>query len=865
MSAAHAARLAGDLARLLDETQTERLDFEGLSKLAPDRFAEHWQDILAFLQIVTRNWPAVLADEGCIDPADRRNRLIAAQIALWRDAPPDGPVIAAGSTGSVPATADLLACVAEMEAGAVVLPGLDRTLDPASVAALGPGHPQFGMARLLDRLGCAIDDVALWHETVEVGASSRTDIVNAALRPPATAAQNALPDDVDKAFDGVRRVDCAGLQQEATVIALTMRAALEIPGRTAALVTPDRRLARRVAAELRRWSVEIDDSGGAPLGETVPGVFLRLIGEAIAADAAPVPLLAALKHPLAAGGLDTAAFRDRVREMELHALRGPRPAPGFDGLSRALDAEAPDAVRRWIAAVGEWATKFSALMRRAQVPVADLIDAHIEFAEAMAASDAEPGAARLWAGEAGESAAALVNELRSAAESFPPIAGRDWPALLETLMAGVAVRPQFGRHPRLHIWGLLEARLQQTDLMILGGLNEGVWPPEPTIDPWMSRPMRQAFGLAPPERRIGLTAHDFVQGFAARDVVLTRSTRIDGSPTVAARWLTRLETLLSASEAGTAVLRRWETDQTTWLRWQADLDLRLPRVDTGPPAPLPPVAARPDRLSVTEIETLIRDPYAIYARRVLRLERLDPIDEAPGAADRGTIVHRAIDAFLADLPAELPVDALSRLIAAGEAAFAPVIDRPGVRAFWWPRFLQIAEWFVAQEAARAPLISARHTEASGTLVLRDRARPFTLRARADRIDRLSGGGYEIVDYKTGAVPSKKDVKAGLSPQLPLEAAMVREGAFAGIEPGPVSALSYWKLSGGDPPGKISDAADDPEALAADALAGLVRLLDHYEDEDTPYPACPDPETAPRFNDYDHLERLQEWASEGGGE
>lgn len=865
MSAAHAARLANELARLIDEVQTERLSFADLENIVPERFSQHWQETLVFLKIVTEHWPAILEEHGCLDAADRRNRLIEAQIALWRESPPKGPVIAAGSTGSIPATADLLACVAGLETGLLILPGLDKTLDSESLAALGASHPQYGMARLLGRIGLDIADVGDWRDGAE-NQTPRVDTVNGALRPPATAAAVSLPDDIGAAFAGVRRIDCPGPQAEALAIALMMREALEDETRTAALITPDRRLARRVAAELRRWEIDIDDSGGTPLADTLPGVFLRLTADAVAADAAPVPLLAALKHPLAAGGMDAAAFRDRVREMELAVLRGPRPISGFDGLRDTLRHIEPEAgVTLWAEDLADTARPFTELMRQHRVDPGALLDAHILFAEKLAASATETGVERLWAGEAGENAANLINDLRAALETLPPLDGREWPALLDALMAGVVVRPLYGRHPRLSIWGLLEARLQQADLMILGGLNEAVWPPDPPADPWMSRPMRAAFGLAPPERRIGLTAHDFVQGFAAPEVVLTRSTRIDGSPTVPARWLTRLETLLSAKDAGADILDGWQADQSRWMQWQGEIDSRRAPVQIQAPAPQPPVAARPDRLSVTDVETLIRDPYAIYAKRILGLRALEPIDADPGAADRGSIIHNAVDRFLGEIAGELPADALDTLLRVGAEEFAPWLDRPGIRAFWWPRFERIAEWIVAREAERSPDVVRRFTEIDGLLQLADRARPFTLRARADRIDLLAGGGYEVIDYKTGAVPTKKDVTAGLSPQLSLEAAMIREGAFADIDPGEVAALTYWKLSGGDPAGKISAAGDKPDELAEQALAGLIALLDYYDDPENVYLARPDADIAPRYSDFDHLERVQEWAAAGGGE
>ena len=861
VSAAHAARLAQELARLLDEAQTERLDFADLDRIVPDRYAGHWQETLEFLKIVTENWPAILGEQGCIDPADRRNRLIGAQIALWQADPPAGPVIAAGSTGSIPATADLLVCVAGLPGGAVVLPGLDRSLDADSRKALGPGHPQFGMNNLLRRMNVDTADVPAWTGGGD-GDSDRVATLNAALRPPATAAETDLPDTLDKAFAGLRTLNAPGPQQEALSIALMMREVLEDDARTAALITPDRRLARRVAAELRRWGIDIDDSGGTPLADTVPGVFLRLTADAVATDAAPVPLLAALKHPLAAGGMDPVRFRDRVREMEIAILRGPRPAPGFAGLHARLSHIEPEAgLTLWAGGLAELAAPLSDLMNRRRVSAVDLLEAHVAFAEALAASQDQTGVERLWAGEAGESAASLVNDLRAAAQTLPPIPGRDWPALFDTLMAGAVVRPRYGRHPRLSIWGLLEARLQRADLVILGGLNEGVWPPEPATDPWMSRPMREAFGLAPPERRIGLTAHDFIQAVAAPDAIVTRSTRTDGSPTVPARWLTRIETLLSASGGGQAVLQRWRAGEETWLTWQATLDSRQDAPPVTAPAPVPPLDARPDRLSVDGC----RDP---GPRSVCDLCKTHPVAfRAGGARCRSRRGRQGFDhpptqsTGLSANPATLrPTARSTGCLPSAKRNSPPGWTVRGIRAFWWPRFERIAEWVVALETGRAPGTVQRHTEVDGVLTIDRDGRPFRLRARADRIDEIAGGGYEIVDYKTGAIPSKKDVNAGLSPQLPLEAAMIVNGAFGDIPPGDVTELSYWKLSGGDPAGEIRAAGDDPMTLADEALAGLIALLDHYDDPETPYIARPDPDIAPRHSDFQHLERVQEWSS-----
>jgi ATP-dependent helicase/nuclease subunit B len=856
-TAGHAAPLARALARFLDEVDTEGGDFARLGTLVPEEHAAHWQEVLAFLAIVSEQWPKHLAELGCLDPALRRNRLLTAQADAWRRRPPTHPVIAAGLTGGVPGVGELLAVVAALPQGSVLLPGLDRTADTANWEAIAadPAHPQHLLARLLARLEVTPAEVRDWGERRSPPVP-RLRLVAEALRPAAESDRWRSPAGIDaSALAGLRRLDCPGPQEEATAIALLLRQALEMPGKTAALVTPDRGLARRVAAELRRWSIDIDDSGGQPLDQTPPGVFLRLLLDLAAAELAPLPLLAALKHPLAAGGRAPAAFRAELRRLEIAALRGPRPAPGFAGLRAALGAER--GFSAFVTALEAALAPLLAAVASPEASLATLVSAHVAAAEALAASDDEAGAERLWRGEAGEAAASFCADLLAAASALPLVPGRDYPALFAALIAGPVVRPRYGRHPRLAIWGLLEARLQSADLVILGGLNEGVWPPAVESDPWLSRPMRQAFGLPPPERRIGVAAHDFAQALGAAEVVMTRAARVEGAPTVPSRWLLRLDTVLRAAE-----LEGRLADHAA-LGWQQRLDAPAARVRPTPPAPQPPVAARPRQLAVTEIETWMRDPYAIYAKKILRLRALDPIDADPGAADRGRFIHAALDAFLRDCPGVLPEDAEARLVALGREQFGAALERPGVRAFWWPRFLRIARWFVAHERARRPGLATISSERSGRLVLAAPAGAFTLTAKADRIDRLRAGGLALIDYKTGGLPAPGDVEKGFSPQLPLEAAIAEAGGFTGFAAEPVAALEYWRLSGGDPAGELRALGDDDRtcsALIAEASAGLARLVAHFDQRRTPYRAQPRPEKAPRYSDVAHLARVKEWAS-----
>jgi len=846
-----AALLADELAALLDAVQIERLCFDRLATLVPDDYAAHWQKTLDFLAILTKTWPAILAERGLLDPQERTNRVIAAQTEAWRRQPPGHPVIAAGTTGSRPATADLLAVVAALPRGRVVLPGLDLDLDEAGWAAIDASHPQAGLKHLLDRLGIARDQVRL-YATAPDSRRDRTRLLSEALRPAATAeAWRDLPPISAAALDGVVRLDAPGPREEAGAIALMLRQALETPGRTAALVTADRTLARRVAAELERWDLILDDSAGTPLALTEPGVFLRLLAAMVGDGFAPHATLAALKHPLAAGGDDAARFRATVRRLELDALRGPRPAAGIAGLKAAAPALIP-----WLDGIDFAAAPFAALMARKSAPLAELVRTHMELAEALAAEARLPGPARLWRGEAGEALAGFVAELVAAAPALGEIPPACYAGLFDALLAGQVVRPAWGRHPRLFLWGPIEARLQHADLVVLGGLNEGTWPPEADSDAWMSRPMRAAFGLPPFERRIGLAAHDFAQAFAAPRVVLTRAIRDGGTPTVPSRWLLRLDTVMRAAGLVFPMIEHGGD----WLAWHAQLDTPAARLPAERPAPRPPVEARPRRLSVTEIEKWMRDPYAIYARHVLGLKVLDPIDADPGAGDYGNLVHKALERFLREFRGDLPADAEARLLEIGAEVFAEVAARPGLYAFWWPRFQSVARWFLAREAERRPRLIRSAVEVKGELELAAPAGPFLLHARADRIDLLAEGGLALIDYKTGAAPTKKEVAAGYSPQLPLEAAIARAGGFTDIPAAEISELLFWRLKGGADGGEEHPAGDDPATLATEALAGLEALIAAFDDQATPYEARPHPAMAPKYSDTLHLARVKEWST-----
>jgi len=859
---AQCAILARALGQFLDHVQTEQLSFGNLEKLVPAEYAGHWQQTLEFLTILTEYWPDILRGTGYGDVADRRNILLGGLRQKWLDTPPRHPVIAAGSTGSIPATAKLLAVIARLPQGMVVLPGLDVTMDEESWEAIDDTHPQATMKQLLDIIGTPRDIVENWTgKQAPTARQARHRLLGEVMRPAETTDRWRDMDlDLAQAARGLTRIEAPGPREEAGMIALMLREALESDGRTAALVTPDRSLARRVAAELKRWNILIDDSAGTPLANTPVGTYLRLSAQMVGEALAPVALLALLKHPLAAGGQEVGPFRKMVRLLEENILRGPRPGAGYRALARAIDVAC---VRKphlkplasWWAALSELIMPFEGAMSRKNTSFEEILTSHIAMAESLCATSDQSGAARLWRGEDGEAAARLITDLQQAAPHLPEIIAEDYPALLQVFMGDVTVRPKYGQHPRLHIWGPMEARLQQADMVILAGLNEGSWPAEVAPDPWMSRPMRKDFGLPSLERKIGLGAHDFIQAASAPEVVLTRSAKTSGTPTVPSRWLSRMDAIAPD------IAEKNETAR--WLAWYRALDQPSQPVEISAPEPTPPPGTRPRQLSVTRIQKWMQDPYSIYARYILDLRVMDPLDADPGAADKGTIIHDALDEFMAKYPDRLPVDAFQELEKIGAEKFTAYLDRPTVRAFWWPRFLHVAEWFVETEKTRRQSIKTVATEVSGEQIFTLPGGPFTLTAKADRIDRLADGSYSIIDYKTGKSPTRRQIEAGYAPQLPLEGLILASGNFAGLDAGPVSELSYWQLKGGEEVAKITAFNDlsrnsmDVPAVIEAARDGLEKLVTTFDLVDTPYLNNPRPDNL-GWGEYDHLARTKEW-------
>lgn len=903
-SPAEAVRLSTALLTLMDQVVSQGVDWRRLETLVPDDYARWWQMTRAFLAIVAEHWPAHLAERGLADPAVRRHAAVRREAARLAADPPKGPVIAAGSTGSVPSTAELIAVVARLPNGAVVLPGLDFDLDDAAWAALEPedgagdpvpGHPQYGLRLLLDRLGLDRAAVRRLGDAATPAEAARLRLLSESLRPAehsdawadfaATIRDGGF--DLEAALDGLALIEAKSEGEEALAVALALREAIEDPGRTAALVTPDRVLARRVAAELGRWGLEIDDSAGQPFGHTRAALLARLVAEVALGGFEPTAVQALLAHPLARFGRSAGEARRLARVVELVALRGPRAEPFGRGLLAAYDERAGEiaaaphreakplarlgtetiaAGRDLLAALVAALEPLEAMIGAGEVAVPTLLDAHVAALAAVARDDAGSDA-HLYEDEDGAAlATALAAATAAAASEGGEIAfeAAAWPGFFDALLGDAPVRRPTAPDARIFVFGPLEARLLSFDVLVLAGLDEGVWPITTRTDPWLSRPMRRDMALEAPERRIGLSAHDYAQGAAARRVVLARSARAGGAPTVASRWLQRLKTLV-----GKPGRERLARDGRRFLDWARALDAAAgPPATVTRPEPKPPVEWRPAKLSVTEIETWIRDPYALYARHVLGLDPLDPLGGEIGAAERGTFVHEVLAEFVATWDGTASAAELDRLIDIGERRLSAFDAFPEVVALWRPRLRSLATWWLAADAARSPTVAERRTEVGGRWVIPVDGIDFTLTGYADRLDILADGGLAVLDYKTGQPPSEKEVQSLIAPQLALEAAMARAGGFGPDFAGrAVAEFAYLHLKGGEAGGawerrgRGGDGARSPADLAEAAAEELVAQIRHFRRPEVGYVSRRHVRfQKDRSGPYDHLARVAEWAA-----
>lgn len=862
---ASAVAAGRELGKLLDSFYTEEVDFDRLEKLVPEDYAAHWGQSIDFLKIITEQWPAHLAAINRTDPAYRRARLIDAQISHWRQHPPTGPTIIAGTTASAPAVARLVEFVSTLAEGAVILPGLDRALANSDAwNKIDAPHPQAGLKKLITGLGLTPNDVSSWPGSVNDG--GRGHLISLALRPAdATDDWRALVSELAEngpalstATNGLSFIEAPDEDAEASSIAMIFRQCLDDPEKTAMLVTPDRNLGRRVALKLRRWDISVDDSGGIPFANSRIGTFLRLVAQWLNAPTNAVALIEMAQHPLACFNLSKADAYRAVDHLNKN-LRGAVLPPTLDAaLSDASLNKASGAttlLTTLSSAHAGWTDKKTGL--------ANAILAHMRAAEIISAQQGTENI--IWRGTDGREAADHLQSLIDACEDFQINPGDEYHHVFSELISSITVRHSGGSHPRLSILGPLEARMQTADIVVLGGLNEGVWPSDAGSDPFLSRPMRDALELPSPENKIGLAAHDFAQLIACPEVYLTRSRKVAGSPSTSSRWIIRLKNILSGADVFSRVDK---SDQ--FGSWRVSIDEPATLIKIRPPAPRPPAAARPRSLYVTRVEKLMRDPYAIWARDILKLYKLDPLSPEFGPASLGKLLHKVFEDFVRTYPTTSPSN--------GEEILHALVQKYGLQAgfddiqqaFWQHSLAETFTWFVTfhQHALEqgVPII----LEEKGSVLLAGTPFGFTLKARVDRIDLLKDNTLSIVDYKSTTLPSLAQGKV-FSPQLGLTGLIAQQNGFASLEnskqPLRVNELSYIRTlrrSTTDKNHRTISGADVQLAID-DARDRLIKLVSHYQDANTPFLSQPRPEFKDEYGDYDQLARRREWLTEDGSE
>ncbi len=877
---AAASELALDLMKLMDEADGEGVDLGRLRGLLPERFAAHEQLSLNFLEIVLSAWPAYLEASGGLAPIARRNRVLTLETQAVRQRRPDQPVIIAGSLGTTPATAALIEAVYGHPRGAIVLPGVDPWLEDESWRALPkhPEHPQAAVDRLLSRLAASRADITTLPLTTSAKREvARERFISEAMRPSSTVAawprfiSATQPKAIRAALAEVSLVTAPGMHEEAAAIAVALREVVETPGRSAALVTPDRMLARRVCAQLGKWGLHVPDAAGVALATTPDGVFFQLIADA-AATGSKIALLALLKHPFVRRAEAPAIIEAATSIIEMAAVRQPWGGDGAAQLARGLsltrqqerkhpalarlsDAEW-DAAEAVIVGLVKALQPLTTLARRKSLSLKTLAEAHHAVAARLRTDEARNGADPA----SGAAMAAFMDALASDILG-PSLALKDYPALFRNLLSGEVCQEGGAGHPRLRILSSKDARLAAADTVVVAGLNEGNWPEPAETGPWLNRGMRDALGLPPAERQTAQAAHDFTQLLGASEVILTRSVKADGTPTVPSRWLLRIEALLGGFDLKDAL-----GPKRPWLYWATLGDVAAPAPRAKAPAPCPPVEVRPRQLSVSEIAALIANPYAIHAKHILGLRPLEALEAEPGGAERGRIIHETLHRFAKRYPQELPENCAAALLEIFDGYTAPFGGNARIAAFWRPRMERFADWFAETEPSRRMGVAQVLSQVGGELTIAMSGGPFTIRGSADRIDLREDGAVAIYDYKSGALPSEADIATFKAPQLSLAALIAQHGHYRGVESHRVAKVSYVSAKGGEPAGeeRAINATDIGELTKA-AQTGLEALLTRFDDEATPYTAMRRSGFSNRyaFDAYAHLARVEEWS--GGGE
>ncbi|MCM1324572.1 MAG: PD-(D/E)XK nuclease family protein [Acetobacter sp.] len=842
ISLAQAVNLALDLGNLIDTACNQGLSFDRLESLVPEKYATHWQETLKLLKIITEFWPQILDERDAMDAADLKNQLLIQQANIWLAEKTQKNIIAAGITANFPAIVNMLQTIQQLPNGEIYFAGIDCLADDEYWAAIDDSHPQFELKELLSALNITREQVT---DVVPPENIEREKFISELMRPACVSDKWRQLDktiNLEAAIKGISYINCNTQRDEALAIALKLRQIIAIPEKTAALITYDRNLARRVCAELERFEIKADDSAGLPLNLSPIGIFLRLLVEAAEDSESTVKLITLLKHPFTLFHLSIAECRKKTYAYELF-------------LRKRNNASLDEETQLFISTLQNTLNELHNALTEESIEFYDILQIHIRLAEILASSDIEEGKNILWRGDAGKCAAQFITKMLESAAVLGKIAGKDYLPLFSELMALESVRTNYGTHPRIHILGPIEARLNHFDYIILGEVNEGIWPKPAQADMWMSRPMKKDFGFNLPEKNIGILGADLCGFLASDNIIMTRAERIDGTPMKKSRWLLRLETILKALHSDIEALKE---DDFFLLANNADKPKAYTPIKA--PAPCPPLSARPRKLSASGVDLLVADPYSVFAKYILKLYPLDDLDMPMDQRDYGTLIHSIIEEFNNLYPAKLPDNALDILLNLGKKHFLQSQIDDDKRNFWMPKFEKTAEWIIEQEKKYRSTVRVVHNEICGEIQYNLPNGPFSFTAIADRIDELEDGTLNIIDYKTGQFPSYKQVCSGHALQLSLEGLIASKNGFTGIKSNDVCQMIYWQLGT-----KKLEINPKEESLIEKCEDYLLRLISTFDFETTPYHSRPVPKFIPKNKDYEHLARIKEWSVQENGE
>ena len=853
ISLAIALSSADDLGSLFDKVALFETNFDGFQALCQDGdFATHWQHTLTFLNAIYPVWCEHLESLGVLDVGVYKHTCLSSLNTYLESS--KKTIFVVGATANYPVIERIMHTVAQHDKGMVFIAGYDCTLTAHQQdnIALDPTHPLYTLQSYINGVGS--DNV----ETINITDTKRSEVFKSVFLSAKDTADWLINPPPQSGFDGLHFMASDTINEESLSIALIMREALEVEGKTCALMTPDRQLSRKVISILKRWNITVDDSSGQPLITTPPALFMRLVLQVVEENFSVQSIASLLKHPFCTLGMDMGVFNRTAQGLEMFGLRGYYGGGGVADIIKHINRE-KDNKFSYHNPYKNRAQDAIALLKKLQkcftpllidnLTFVEMVKAHIEVCEMLSSVEV------LWNKDDGNALAEFMSYILENAQAVSAVNVSDYKASFASLLQSITVRKNIGLHPRLFIWGPLEARLQNVDTMIIAGMNEGIFPAQTSVDAWLSRAMAGDVGLPIADMSIGISANDFISACNGKKIIFSRHEKEDGKQTIPSRWWQRFEAVSKASKFdGLPMLDYDYIGLSKALDKPSPVETHTARISV--PAPCPPVSSRPNALSLTNIQTWLEDPYQIYCKYILGLYSSGDLWGEISPALKGNILHATFEEFINKFPREVKLSQLQDLISIGEKHFADVIDIPEVKIFWWTGFKVAAKKFIIECESRNHLIDNVLTEKKAKFTHKTvKGNAFQISGTADRIEVLKDGYCVIADYKTGTAISKKKIESGDAPQLALEAYMLGQGAFADTDSRKVECVEIWEAK---PNFKVQKYGADKKPIdniIEDTLLKIDALIDAYALESKTY--FIEKRTA-KYNDYLHFMREKEW-------